>query len=399
MPASTSDPAHAVRRFNRFYTRQIGLLDEGLLHSPFSLTEVRLMYELAHRPGITATEIREILALDAGYLSRILRGLRRQGLVTARAPAADRRRRELALTERGRRTFDGLDARSSEEVAGMLARLSRGERRELVEAMRGVERLLGKAADGPAPGSEPIIRGPRPGELGWVVKRHGELYSAEYGWDSEFEALVAGIVGQFAAEHDRRVERCWIAELWGEPAGSVFLVKEDGRDRPAAAAARRTVGARARGRDQAGGRVPAIRPGSRVPPDDAVDQRRPPRGAADLPAGGVPARGGGEAPQLRARSGEPDVGARAVSVLRVTAGEDAYNSYRSCPRLSLSRRIAGVSHGRCMPPPPPPTSAPLPVPCSTPATASSSSSASCSAPASSGRRSSWPAAARRARCS
>jgi DNA-binding MarR family transcriptional regulator/GNAT superfamily N-acetyltransferase len=226
MPASTADPTHAVRRFNRFYTRQIGLLDEGLLHSPFSLTEVRLMYELAHRPGITATEIREILALDAGYLSRILRGLRRQGLVTARAPAADRRRRELALTERGRRTFDGLDARSSEEVAGMLARLSRGERRELVEAMRGVERLLGKAADGPAPGREPTVRGPRPGELGWVVKRHGELYSAEYGWDSEFEALVAGIVGQFAAEHDRRVERCWIAELWGEPAGSVFLVRK-----------------------------------------------------------------------------------------------------------------------------------------------------------------------------
>ena len=226
MPVSISDPAHAVRRFNRFYTRQIGLLDESLLRSPFSLTEVRLMYELAHHPGITATEIREILALDAGYLSRILRGLRRQGLVTARASAADRRRRELALTERGRRTFEGLDARSSEEVAGMLARLGRRERRELIEAMQGVERLLGKAADGPPSGGEPIIRGPRPGELGWVVKRHGELYSAEYGWDSEFEALVAGIVGRFAAEHDARLERCWIAELRGEPAGSVFLVRK-----------------------------------------------------------------------------------------------------------------------------------------------------------------------------
>jgi DNA-binding MarR family transcriptional regulator/N-acetylglutamate synthase-like GNAT family acetyltransferase len=223
MPA---DPTHAVRRFNRFYTRQIGLLDEGLLHSPFSLTEVRLLYELAHQPGITATEVRENLALDAGYLSRILRGLRRQGLVTARAPAVDRRRRELTLTERGRRTFEGLDARSSEEVGSMLARLSRAERRELVAAMRGIEDLLGRTAGAQRSEDDVLLREPKPGELGWVVKRHGELYSAEYGWDTDFEGLVAGIVGQFAAGHDPRVERCWIAELRGEPAGSVFLVRQ-----------------------------------------------------------------------------------------------------------------------------------------------------------------------------
>jgi DNA-binding MarR family transcriptional regulator/GNAT superfamily N-acetyltransferase len=221
-----ADPAHAVRRFNRFYTRQIGLLDEGLLQSPFSLTEVRLLYELAHHPGITATEVREILALDAGYLSRILRGLRRQGLVAARAPAADRRRRELSLTDRGRRTFEGLDARSSEEIGTMLARLSRAERRELIAAMQGIEHLLGKTAGPPRAGDEVLLREPKPGELGWVVKRHGELYAADYGWDADFEGLVAGIVGQFAAEHDRRVERCWIAELRGEPAGSVFLMKK-----------------------------------------------------------------------------------------------------------------------------------------------------------------------------
>ena len=220
---ATADPVAAVRHFNRFYTRQIGLLDEGLHHSPFSLTEVRVMYEIFHHPGITATEIREALALDAGYLSRILRGLRRQGLVSARAPMADRRRRSLTLTDRGLRTFEGLNARSSEQVEGMLARLSRPQRRELVRAMGGIEGLLDKAA----PASDDVLlRDPLPGELGWVVKRHGEIYTAEYGWNGEFEGLVAEIVGQFVANLDPRVERCWIAELRGEPAGSIFLVKD-----------------------------------------------------------------------------------------------------------------------------------------------------------------------------
>ncbi len=227
MGATHPDPTTAVRRFNRFYTRRMGLLGEGLLDSPFSLTEVRLLYEIAGEAGITATRLREILALDAGYLSRTLRGLRKQGLISARVPASDRRQRRLTLTERGRRTFGALDARSTEEAGAMLARLSRSERRELVGAMAGIEGLLGKASDRADPGSaEVVIRDPRPGELGWVVKRHGELYAAEYGWDAEFEGLVAGIVGRFVAELDPRVERCGIAELLGEPAGSVFLVKE-----------------------------------------------------------------------------------------------------------------------------------------------------------------------------
>src|SRR5918994_6134657 len=180
MPTTETDPTTAVRRFNRFYTRQIGLLDEGLLESPFSLTEVRLLYEIAHHAGITATELREILALDAGYLSRILRGLRRQGLVSARTSAADRRRRTLTLTDRGLHTFEGLNARSSEEVGTMLARLSGPQRRELVRAMRGIEGLLGVPA---VSSDEVVLRGPLPGELGWVVKRHGEIYTAEYGWN------------------------------------------------------------------------------------------------------------------------------------------------------------------------------------------------------------------------
>jgi DNA-binding MarR family transcriptional regulator/GNAT superfamily N-acetyltransferase len=220
---TTADSVAAVRHFNRFYTRQIGLLDEGLHHSPFSLTEVRVMYEIFHHAGITATRVREALALDAGYLSRILRGLRRQGLISARAPAVDRRRRTLTLTERGLRTFEGLNARSSEEVGIMLARLSRPQRRELVLAMRGIEGLLGKPIAG---SDEMVLRDPLPGELGWVVKRHGEIYAAEYGWNAEFEGLVAGIVGQFVSSFDPRLERCWIAQLRGEPAGSIFLVKD-----------------------------------------------------------------------------------------------------------------------------------------------------------------------------
>jgi DNA-binding MarR family transcriptional regulator/GNAT superfamily N-acetyltransferase len=216
----------AVRRFNRFYTRQIGLLDEGLLDSLFSLTEARLLWEIAHCPGITATELRETLGLDAGYLSRVLRGLRRQGLISARAPAEDRRLRQLALTERGRRSFETLDARSTEEVAAMLARLGGAERSALVDAMRSIEGLLRGAATGVRKDREILLRGPTPGDLGWVVMRHGQLYAAEYGWDAKFEELVAAIVGRFAAGRDPGLERCWIAELRGAPAGTVFLVKE-----------------------------------------------------------------------------------------------------------------------------------------------------------------------------
>ena len=226
--APLAEPTAAVRRFNRFYTRQIGLLDQGLLRSRYSLTEVRVMYEIAHRPGITATEVGELLGLDGGYLSRILRGLRRQGLVSASPVPSDRRRRRLGMTERGRRAFSRLDERASAEVAAMLARLSRPRRRELIEAMRGIEGLLGPS---PTAESAPrlVLRGPLPGELGWVVQRHGEIYATEYGWNVEFEGLVAAIVGKFVAERDDRVERCWIAELGGDPAGSVFLVKETDR--------------------------------------------------------------------------------------------------------------------------------------------------------------------------
>jgi len=217
------DHVAAVRRFNRFYTRQMGLLEDGLLHSPFGLTEVRVLYEIAHRTAPTASAIGQELGLDPGYLSRILQRLRKAGLVSATAAAGDRRQRLLGLTTRGRRTFGALDARSSREVAVLLGRLTPASRRCLVTSMRQVEETLSPPAE-PAP--RPALRAPGPGDLGWVVQRHGELYAAEYEWNEEFEALVAGIVADFAAHADPRRERAWIAELGGVRAGSVFLVRQ-----------------------------------------------------------------------------------------------------------------------------------------------------------------------------
>jgi DNA-binding MarR family transcriptional regulator/GNAT superfamily N-acetyltransferase len=217
------DQVAAVRRFNRFYTRQMGLLEDGLLHSPFGLTEVRVLYEIAHRTAPTASAIGEELGLDPGYLSRLLQRLRKAGLVSATAAAGDRRQRLLGLTARGRRTFGALDARSSREVAALLGRLTPASRRRLVTSMRQVETTLTPRAE---PTPRPALRAPGPGDLGWVVQRHGELYAAEYEWNEEFEALVAGIVADFAAHADLRRERAWIAELGGVRAGSVFLVRQ-----------------------------------------------------------------------------------------------------------------------------------------------------------------------------
>jgi DNA-binding MarR family transcriptional regulator/N-acetylglutamate synthase-like GNAT family acetyltransferase len=227
MPAvPPADLVAAVRRFNRFYTRQIGLLEEGLLHSPFSLTEVRVLYEIAHRSHPTASALREELGLDAGYLSRILQRLRRAGLISATTAAGDRRRRLLGLTPRGRRTFGALDARSSREVSALLGRLAPAARRRLAGAMTTIESELAPAEEHAAPARRWSLRGPVPGDFGWVVQRHGELYAAEYDWNEEFEGLVAGIVARFVERFDPEVERCWIAELDGMRAGSVFLVRE-----------------------------------------------------------------------------------------------------------------------------------------------------------------------------
>jgi DNA-binding MarR family transcriptional regulator/GNAT superfamily N-acetyltransferase len=212
-----------VRHFNRFWTRQIGVLREGYLESPFSLTEVRVLYELAHREETTASELGEELGLDAGYLSRILRGFEKHGLIHKRPSEADGRRRLLRLTKRGREAFAPLDARSRSEIGAMLCGVSIAGQERLVKAMRAIERLLGGRPDPVVPY---VLRPHRPGDMGWVVHRHGVLYAREYGWDEHFEALVAEIVAKFIQQYDPRLERCWIAERDDEMVGCVFLVRE-----------------------------------------------------------------------------------------------------------------------------------------------------------------------------
>jgi len=214
----------AVRRFNRFYTKQIGILDEGVLRSPFSLAEMRVLYELAHGTGVSAVDLATALRMDPGYLSRVLRRFRRAGLVRRETSAADGRRSVLTLTEKGRSTFAPFDTRQDEEVAALLARAPAAGQRRLIEAMGVIEEVLG----GPGGDTgEPNPRPPhRPGDMGWITHRHGVLYAQEYGYDERFEALVATIVGEFVERLDPARERCWIAERHGEIAGSVFLVKQ-----------------------------------------------------------------------------------------------------------------------------------------------------------------------------
>ena len=212
-----------VRRFNRFWTRRIGVLREGYLESPFSLTEVRVLYEFARREETTASELGEELGLDAGYLSRILRGFEKHGLIHKRPSEADGRRRLLRLTERGREAFAPLDARSRGEIGAMLGGMSIAGQERLVKAMRTIERLLSGRPDPVIPY---LLRPHQPGDMGWVVHRHGILYAREYGWDERFEALVAEIVAKFIRQYDPKLERCWIAERDGEIVGCVFLVRE-----------------------------------------------------------------------------------------------------------------------------------------------------------------------------
>jgi DNA-binding MarR family transcriptional regulator/GNAT superfamily N-acetyltransferase len=218
-----SQRLEAVRRFNRFYTQQIGVLQEGLLRSPFSLTEARVIYELAHHEKTTATELGNELDLDAGYLSRILSSFKKRGLIDKQPSKSDGRQSILRLTEQGQEAFAMLNARSHNEIEAMLNELSTEDQKRLVEAMLVVERLLGAQPEHKVPY---LLRPHQPGDMGWVVHRHGVLYTEEYGWDEKFEALVADIVAKFIQNYDPKRERCWIAEKDGENVGSVFLVKQ-----------------------------------------------------------------------------------------------------------------------------------------------------------------------------
>lgn len=220
--AETDARIAAIRRFNRFWTRRIGALGEGHLESPFSLTEVRVLYELAQRDAATATELIQELGLDAGYLSRILRGFQDRGLIDRRPSTADARQSRVSLTDAGRATFAELDAAARRDIGTMLGGLPELEQDRLVASMRSIERALGEA---PEPAEPFILRPPRPGDLGWVVQSHGEIYAREYGWDVRFEGLVAEVIGGLARSFDPAVERGWIAERAGENVGSIFLVR------------------------------------------------------------------------------------------------------------------------------------------------------------------------------
>ncbi|MGH8519411.1 MAG: bifunctional helix-turn-helix transcriptional regulator/GNAT family N-acetyltransferase [Panacagrimonas sp.] len=212
-----------MRRFNRFYTRRIGALQQGYMGSPFPLPQARVLYEIGQRGECTASELGADLDLDLGYLSRLLQRLKRQGVVQGEAAKEDARRVRLSLTARGRKAYQQLDARSRDLVAGMLGKLAAPEQARLVGALQTVETVLGRDAK-----LEPKItlRSHRPGDMGWVVQAHGRLYFAERGWGERFEALVAGIAKDFVENLDPSRERCWIAEMDGDPVGCVFAVKQ-----------------------------------------------------------------------------------------------------------------------------------------------------------------------------
>lgn len=221
-PPGSRNAADAIRDFNRFYTRQIGLLDQGFLGSAFTLTEVRVLYELAHRENPTATEIARELSLDAGYLSRLLRKLERRGHLARGRDAQDARQRPLRLTRTGRRIFDGLDRASGKQIATMIAALTPGQVGQLVGSMQVVRRLLQSESSASAFSLRPL----RVGDIGWITHRQGLLYAEEYGWDVTYEGLVAEILGSFVKRFDPAAESAWVAERNGAIVGSVFLVRE-----------------------------------------------------------------------------------------------------------------------------------------------------------------------------
>ena len=217
----------AVRRFNRFYTQHLGVLRDGYLDSPFSLTQARVLYEIRERgqktDQVTATEIGRDLGLDAGYLSRLVGQFEKSGLIRKERSPSDGRQSFLSITAMGRKAMELLERRTVRQVGDVLHRLSDPEQARLVTALRTVERMIA-----PEPVAQPgiVLREPKPGDLGWIVARHATLYAEEYGWGENFEGLCAQIVAEFAANYDAKRERCWIAEMDGENVGSVFLVRD-----------------------------------------------------------------------------------------------------------------------------------------------------------------------------
>ena len=216
----------AVRRFNRYYTRQIGVLRKTFLDSPYSLGEARVLYEIAINHSPTASEIARSLDLDAGYLSRVLRNFERRGLIRKRASPNDGRQSHLTLTPRGRKSFMPLDARSQRDTAAMLGKLAPAEQARLIAAMTAIETLLEGQIQEPKPQRRYTLRAPRPGDFGWIIKRNAELYAQDYGWVAPFEGVCAQIVADFVNKFDATRERGWIAEIDGENVGSLMLAND-----------------------------------------------------------------------------------------------------------------------------------------------------------------------------
>jgi DNA-binding MarR family transcriptional regulator/GNAT superfamily N-acetyltransferase len=212
-----------VRSFNRFYTSVIGLLSEGLLETPYTLTEARVIFELAQSDVTDVPTLRQTLGLDAGYLSRVFGRLETRGLLRREQSKTDGRRQRVRLTAGGRRAFRTLDGRSAAEVAGLLDKLTDEEQRDLVSAMGRIQKLL----EGSGPPQALVLRPPHSGDFGWVVHRHGVIYAQEYGWDETFEALVARIVADFVDHRDVKRDAVWMAELDGDTVGCVFCAKKE----------------------------------------------------------------------------------------------------------------------------------------------------------------------------
>jgi DNA-binding MarR family transcriptional regulator/GNAT superfamily N-acetyltransferase len=225
-PDNTDARIAAVRRFNRYYTRQIGVLRKTFLDSPYSLTEARVLHEIATRPAPTASDVAKSLDLDPGYLSRVLRNFERRGLIRKRISPKDGRQSHLTLTPRGKKSYTPLDARSQRDTAAMLAKLAPAEQTRLIAAMATIETLLGGQTHDPAPQRSYILRAPRPGDFGWIVKRNAELYARDYGWREPFEGVCAQIVADFVNKYDAERERGWIAEIDGENVGAVMLAND-----------------------------------------------------------------------------------------------------------------------------------------------------------------------------
>jgi DNA-binding MarR family transcriptional regulator/GNAT superfamily N-acetyltransferase len=225
MASTSSERISSVRRFNRLYTRSIGLLPEGHLDSSYSLVEARVLYEIAHRDRPLASAIAADLHLDLGYMSRILSRFESHGLIRKVRSPSDRRQVLLSLTRKGKTTFSGLDKRANADVAALLKKLSRSEQVRLTQAMSVIENVLAPS-ESAGEASSVTLRAPEAGDLGWVIQRHGEIYAAEYGWTVEFEWLVLRIVADYVTDFEPEKERCWIALHNRERVGCVFLVKK-----------------------------------------------------------------------------------------------------------------------------------------------------------------------------